>query len=42
MFKARIPKQFSMKYFFGKDKTVYYQVKVLMVSRITRKMFRFF
>ena len=34
-------KQFSMKYLFRKDKTVYYQVKVLMVNRITRNMLIF-
>ena len=35
------PKQFSMRYLFRKDKTVYYQVKVLMVNRITRNMLFF-
>ena len=32
-------KDFSMKYLFRKDKTVYYQVKVL-INRITRKIIR--
>lgn len=32
------PKQFSMKYCFREDKNVYYQVKKLMVNRITRSM----
>ena len=31
-------KQFSMRYLFRKDKTVYYLAKVLMVNRITRNM----
>ena len=34
-------KQFSMRYLFRKDKTVYYKVKVLMVNRITRNMLFF-
>ena len=31
-------KQFSMRYLFKKDKTMNYQVKMLMVNRITRSM----
>ena len=38
-FQARQIKQFSMKYHFRKDKTVYYQVKVLMLNWITRSMY---
>ena len=34
-------KQFSMRYLFRKDKTVYYQVKVLMVNKLTRNMLFF-
>ena len=38
MFKARQTEQFSMKYLFRKDKTLYHQVKVLMVNRIFKTM----
>ena len=40
--KAGQTQLFSMKYRIRKDKTVYYQVKVLMVNRITRSVLMFF